>query len=111
MTHEKNAGPKGSAFFVANNDVRAKKGKICYTDMMPKENQATIGKQNISLKLNPRFFPTLIAAAAVIFVWRGIWNLLDMYLLPDHFVLSNIISITIGLLLLYLPDGKIDDLL
>lgn len=42
----------------------------------------------------------LIAAAAIIGVWRGIWNLLDAYLLPDNFLLSQAVSIIVGVLVL-----------
>jgi len=42
----------------------------------------------------------LIVGTAVIAVWRGIWNLLDLYLYPTNLVLSSIISIIIGLVIL-----------
>ena len=67
--------------------------------------------RGISLKPNPRFFEKLITAIAVVMVWRGVWNLLDTYLFPQHKILSDVLSIVIGLLLLYLPDGEIDDLI
>jgi hypothetical protein len=39
----------------------------------------------------------LIIGTAVISVWRGIWNLLDLYLYPSDIVISSIISIILGL--------------
>ena len=40
---------------------------------------------------------TLIIGTAVISVWRGIWNLLNLYLYPSDIVISSIISIILGL--------------
>ena len=39
----------------------------------------------------------LIIGTAVISVWRGIWNLLNLYLYPSDIVISSIISIILGL--------------
>ena len=68
-------------------------------------------KSSISLKPTKTFFSMLVVAVAVIFIWRGVWNLLDEYLLPDNWVLSNVLSIVIGLLILYLPDRDIKELI
>ncbi len=45
-------------------------------------------------------FLAMIVGTAVISVWRGIWNLLDLYLYPNDIVLSSILSIVIGLIIL-----------
>ena len=42
----------------------------------------------------------IISALAIVGFWRGVWNLLDKYLLPNNFVISQIISIAFGLLVL-----------
>jgi len=44
----------------------------------------------------------LVGAVAIIGVWRGVWNLLDKFLLVNHFVLSQAVSIFIGILILWL---------
>lgn len=49
---------------------------------------------------NEHLFLALLVGTAVIAVWRGIWNLLDLYLYPNDIVLSSIISIIIGLVIL-----------
>lgn len=77
---------------------------------MSKKQTTLKSKLQFSLRLHPRFFSTLFIAVAVIMVWRGIWNLLDIYLLPKMPLLSNIISILAGVALLYLPDGTLDEL-
>ncbi len=46
---------------------------------------------------NSHLFLALLVGSAVIAVWRGIWNLLDLYLYPNDIVLSSIISIIVGL--------------
>ena len=42
----------------------------------------------------------LISALAIVAIWRGAWNLLDIYLLPNNFVYSQIASIMFGILIL-----------
>jgi hypothetical protein len=42
----------------------------------------------------------IVIAIAVVGVWRGLWGLMDVYLLPNNYVLSCIISLIIGLLIL-----------
>jgi hypothetical protein len=49
---------------------------------------------------NSHLFLALLVGTAVISVWRGIWNLLDLYLYPTDIVLSSILSIVIGLIIL-----------
>ncbi|MCF7846248.1 MAG: hypothetical protein K9L85_03335 [Candidatus Peribacteraceae bacterium] len=66
--------------------------------------------KKFGFRLSPHFAPTLITAIGVVMVWRGVWFLLDLYLLPDKPTLSGITSLIIGLAILYLPNGKIDDL-
>jgi len=67
-------------------------------------------KLSLSLKPTKTFFSMLLVGFAVIIIWRGIWNLLDEYLLPDNFLASNVLGIIIGLLILYLPDRDIKEL-
>lgn len=42
--------------------------------------------------------------------WRGVWGLLDAYLLPQYEILSLIVSICLGVLILYLDDFSLDEL-
>lgn len=54
----------------------------------------------------------LIASLAIVSFWRGLWGLMDDYLLPDHSLLSYMLSIFIGLivlLLIVLYKGKRDE--
>jgi len=45
-------------------------------------------------------FVVIIGALAIIGFWRGTWNLMDAYLFPGNFVLSQIVSIISGIVIL-----------
>jgi hypothetical protein len=58
------------------------------------------------------FLKRFFISVAVIFVWRGTWNLLDLYFFPSsHPLLNNLLSITIGILILFLTSGNIKKLI
>jgi hypothetical protein len=69
-----------------------------------------IKKSGISLKPRKYFFRDLIIVIGVVLVWRGLWQLADRFLFPDHSLLSDIVGIFIGLFLLYLPDKDLSHL-
>lgn len=60
--------------------------------------------------MRPGFYITLINIVGIVLVWRGLWNLMDQYIFPDKPLLSNIVTILVGLFLLYLPDQDIKEL-
>ena len=64
----------------------------------------------LSLHWNNEFIRNIIIVIGIVMVWRGAWALLDMYLFPTKPFLSAIISIIIGAIILYLPDGSLKDL-
>lgn len=43
---------------------------------------------------------TLLIGFSVVAFWRGVWGLLDVYLLPNNYELSSWISTAIGLFIL-----------
>ncbi len=53
---------------------------------------------------------TLIIAAGVVMVWRGVWWLMDIYLFPNDPALSYAVSIILGLIILYIDDRAINEL-
>ena len=58
----------------------------------------------IKMRIKKRVWETfhiIIIALAIIMFWRGIWGLMDYYLFPDNPLLSHILSIVIGILILY----------
>ena len=70
-------------------------------------------KKRIPFSLRPTrtFFSMILVVTCVVLIWRGIWNLLDLYFLRGHPILSNGIGILVGVIILYLPDRDIKDLL
>lgn len=68
-------------------------------------------KVPVSWKPRARIVWTLMVVFAVVLVWRGIWNLADMYFFPGDPLFSNIASILVGALIIYLPDRSLKDLL
>ena len=70
-------------------------------------------KKKIGFSLRPTksFFFLIMVVTCVVLIWRGIWNLLDMYFLNNHPIWSNVIGIVLGVIVLYLPDRDIKDLL
>lgn len=53
-----------------------------------------------------RNLEVLLLVVAVVLVWRGVWGLTDLYLLPDYPALSFSLSVLVGLALLYFHDPK-----
>ncbi|MBU1151851.1 hypothetical protein KJ632_03440 [Patescibacteria group bacterium] len=71
-----------------------------------------IGKSlEVSLKPSKSFFTIVVIAFGVVMFWRGVWNLLDLYLFPGSPILSDIASIALGLFVIYLPDKSFKDLI
>lgn len=53
---------------------------------------------------------TILVAFAIISFWRGVWQLMDFYLFPNNYVLSNWISLFLGLGILILTKNLIEKL-
>lgn len=53
----------------------------------------------------------LALATGVILVWRGIWELADMYLTFSNPILTAALSIAIGAVILLFTDRKLNQLL
>ena len=48
----------------------------------------------------------IILIVAIVCVWRGVWGLLDLYLIPESPDMSFIISVIIGFIILLALGGK-----
>ena len=46
----------------------------------------------------------LIECVAIIMIWRGVWDLLEMYILPENQLVSNITCIIVGIIVLLWDD-------
>ncbi|MCR4326503.1 MAG: hypothetical protein NUV52_02520 [Candidatus Roizmanbacteria bacterium] len=49
-------------------------------------------------------------ATAVVMFWRGVWGILDSYLLPDNTLLSYAVSVLVAFAILYLDDFHLKEL-
>jgi len=54
---------------------------------------------------------TIIVAFAIIAFWRGAWGLMDIYLFPKNHPLSLIVSLVMGILILYFTNHLIKHLI
>ena len=52
----------------------------------------------------------VVIVLGIIMLWRGVWGLLDQYLFPGSPTLSYLLSIGLGVLVLYLDDFSFDNL-
>ncbi len=53
---------------------------------------------------------SIVIVLGIIMLWRGVWGLLDVFLFPGMPTLSYLVSIALGVLVLYLDDFNLDDL-
>jgi hypothetical protein len=56
-----------------------------------------------------------IAAFGIVFFWRGVWVLSDIYLFPstpfdENHLKSGLVSVILGIVLLYIDDFSLDEL-
>ena len=63
------------------------------------------GKRNLK-----KISYTILIAFAIVSFWRGIWGLMDLYLFPDSYTLSLVVSVFIGLVILYFTKHIIGEL-
>lgn len=52
----------------------------------------------------------VVIAAAIIMFWHGMFGLLDMFLFPGNELLRHVVSVSIGLFVLFVNDFKLDEL-
>ena len=58
-----------------------------------------------------RIIYAIIIGFAVVAFWRGSWQLMDIYLLPSNYVLSNWASLFLGIFILVLTHKAIKELM
>lgn len=62
------------------------------------------------LKKTRRNYYSIIMGTAIVFYWRGVWSLMDMYFFPDQPLLSYGLSAGIGIFLLFINDFRLREL-
>lgn len=58
-----------------------------------------------------KVFYALLIAFAIVSFWRGVWGLMDIYVYPNTPVMSFVLSIIIGVIILYLTENLIERLI
>ena len=62
------------------------------------------------LKKTHRNLYSLIIGLAILLYWRGLWGLMDVYLFPNNELISYIVSIVVGLALLFFNDFRLREI-
>lgn len=52
----------------------------------------------------------IVVIFAIIMLWRGVWELLNLYFFPGSPTFSNLLSIALGALILHFDDFSLKDL-
>ena len=53
----------------------------------------------------------VLVSTGVVFYWRGVWNLVDHIVFPDQPILSALVTLVVGLLILFGSHKLIDELM
>ena len=53
---------------------------------------------------------TIIVCISVIMVWKGIWDLLEIYVFPENPLVSNILCAVVWFAILLIDDWKLEEL-
>lgn len=59
------------------------------------------------------FSKNLLTVAGIVMIWRGVWSILDVIderLFGGPHLLTAVLSMILGLLVLYLPDKDLDEI-
>ena len=65
--------------------------------------------RGLSFRLDTLFFRNLTLILATILIWRGIWNFADQYFFPHNFFMSNLLTIIVGIFLLFIFDSEVEE--
>jgi dolichyl-phosphate-mannose--protein O-mannosyl transferase len=63
----------------------------------------------LSLKWDPLFFRNLTLILAAILIWRGVWDLIDIFVLPMDTFFGNLVIILVGIVLLFVFDSEVEE--
>ncbi|MDD3263151.1 MAG: hypothetical protein PHR61_04925 [Candidatus Absconditabacteria bacterium] len=62
------------------------------------------------LRKNRTNINILVTTMAIVMIWRGVWGLLDMFVFPNNPFFSYLISVFLGILLLFIDNEELDEL-
>ena len=69
-----------------------------------------IRKINKFRKNHDSNFNILIECIAIIMIWRGVWDLLEIYVFPDSPLESNLLCVIVWIIILLIDDWKLWEL-
>lgn len=75
----------------------------------PEQNQM-LNKLN-KFKRKHKIAFALVIGFAVVAFWRGAWGILDIFVFPNDYAISSIVSLIVGVGLLTLTDYIIEELI
>ncbi|MCK5590915.1 MAG: hypothetical protein KAI72_03065 [Candidatus Pacebacteria bacterium] len=58
---------------------------------------------------HPNLYSVVIGVSIMLF-WRGTWILADEFIFPNNLLLSAVVSLTVGLFILYVNDFKLKEI-
>ncbi|MEA3429948.1 MAG: hypothetical protein U9R08_01610 [Nanoarchaeota archaeon] len=59
------------------------------------------------LKKHHQLLYSLLIAIGIVAIWRGVWMLLDLYFFSNNPAISALMSLIIGLLIIFLTHYKL----
>lgn len=65
--------------------------------------------KGLSFKFDALFFRNLTLIVSTILIWRGVWNFVDSYFFPHNHFLSNLLTIVLGIVLLFIFDSEVEE--
>jgi hypothetical protein len=60
-----------------------------------------------ALKRHHKIFYSLVIVVALVCIWRGIWRLLDLFLLPENYILSSLVTLGAGIVIIAAAHYKL----
>ncbi|OGK16324.1 hypothetical protein A2774_05270 [Candidatus Roizmanbacteria bacterium RIFCSPHIGHO2_01_FULL_39_12c] len=60
-----------------------------------------------NLEKHHQFLASLIVGIGLVSLWRGIWGLMDLYIIPENYLLSYVFSTVFGIVILYLTHKQL----
>jgi len=77
---------------------------------MTNKNENISKKNKFSRRSFKKIAHTILIAFAIVSFWRGVWGLMDLYLYPQNPLVSFLISLILGIVILYFTKNIVNRL-
>jgi hypothetical protein len=67
-------------------------------------------KNILKKRKNKSVFYSIITGFAIIFLWKGITDLISMYILPNNLIIRSVSLIIISIAILYFNDNSLTEM-